>query len=432
MRVRWLRYWRIRFRRRFLRPLRHFNRTVERFAGDILYDRSRSPMAVGVGAVLHLLSFPFRLLVYLRHLCYLHRILRPQYLGCTVVTVGNLTVGGTGKTPIVELLARELARRGRRVAILSRGYRSRSQPPLAGLLRLISHRGEPPPRIVGDGRSVLLDSAVAGDEPHMLAKNLPGVVVLTDKNRVRAGHFAIKHFGCDVLLLDDGFQYRRLHGHLNLLLIDSTRPFGGGKLLPRGILREPPSAMVRATHILLTKSDGAMDPAREAALVRHAGPGIPILRCRHAPRTLCCLQGDGDLPIAFLFGKKVALFSGIASPDGFEAFVHGTGASVVLRRHFPDHYRFSEEDVQKIFGRACERGAELVLTTEKDAVRLESRWIYPLPTYYLRIEMEILHGREHFEALLQRICAGEANGTVAGAAAASCDGVFSCPGSNSA
>jgi tetraacyldisaccharide 4'-kinase len=386
--------------------MRHLNRTAERFVGNILYGRGRGPTATACATVLHLLSFLFRLIVWIRHLCYRWRILRPQHLGCIVVAVGNLTVGGTGKTPIVELLARELARRGRRVGILSRGYRSRGHPMLSSLLRTITHAGEPPPRVVGDGVAVLLDSEMAGDEPHMLAKNLPGVVVLADKNRVKAGHFAIKYFGCDVLLLDDGFQYRRLHGHLNILLIDSTCPFGGGQLLPRGILREPPASMARASHIFLTKVGDGVDQDLARTIDHCIRPGTPVLECRHVPHSLRSLQGDGDLPMAALAGKRVAIFSGIATPDSFEAIAREAGAHIVLCRNFPDHYRFSEDDVERIFRRACEQQAELIMTTEKDAVRLRPQWIYPLPTYYLRIEIEIFGGRTFFEALLQGICSG--------------------------
>ncbi|MDR0340362.1 MAG: tetraacyldisaccharide 4'-kinase, partial [Puniceicoccales bacterium] len=226
-----------------LRPLRRLDRTTERFMTDILYER-RSGIGIAIARpILRGLSISFRALTALRRFLYGQRILHSQYLGCPVISVGNLTVGGTGKTPFVELLARELAKRGRSVAILSRGYRSRKKSLWHQFLRTITHGECAPPRVVSDGKSVLLGSEIAGDEPYMLARNLPGVAVLTDRNRVHAGKFAIGQFGCDTLILDDGFQHLRLKAQLNLLLIDSTNPFGSGHLLPRGILREPPQQM---------------------------------------------------------------------------------------------------------------------------------------------------------------------------------------------
>jgi tetraacyldisaccharide 4'-kinase len=315
-----------------------------------------------------------------------------------------LTVGGTGKTPVVEMLSRELAKHGRKVAILSRGYRSRPEFFLRRWLRPITHGEEPLPRIVSDGKNILLNSAEAGDEPFMLAKNLPGVVVLTGKNRVRSGKYAIQKFGCDTLILDDGFQHLRLQSHINLLLIDKSNPFGCGHLLPRGILREPPKELRRATHILLTKSDGSRNENLEAYLSLHRNACAPILECRHSPRCLCEVHGLEKIAIEKLRGHRIAVFSGIAAPENFEAFLDSCSAELVYRHRFPDHYRFTEDDIGRIFELAQNHCAEFVITTEKDAVRLLPGWFYPLPTYFLRIEIEILRGNIEFKRLIDRIC----------------------------
>ncbi|MDR0678793.1 MAG: tetraacyldisaccharide 4'-kinase [Puniceicoccales bacterium] len=402
--MRWLRYRRLKFRRRVLRPLRRLDRTAERFMTDILYERKSGVGIAIVRPFLRGLSIPFRALTALRRFLYDQRILHSQYLGCPVISVGNLTVGGTGKTPFVELLARELACRGRSVAILSRGYRSQPEPLWQHILRAITHGECTPPRVVSDGKSVLLGAEIAGDEPHMLARNLPGVAVITDRNRVHAGKFAIGHFGCDTLILDDGFQHLRLKAQLNLLLIDRTTPFGSGHLLPRGILREPPQQMKRATHIFLTKSDGTVDRRLASFLERHKSPRAPIILCRHSPKRLCEVHGTGTpIPLASLAGRRLAAFSGIAMQESFERFLEEEGAILVHRKRFPDHYRFQEEDLEKIFTTAIARGAEWVLTTEKDAVRLNPNQYYPLPTYYLRVEIEILRGEKDFQELLRRV-----------------------------
>ena len=178
------------------------------FTVDVIYDRRQGKAAEWYAVFLNLLSYIYSFIVRLRLYLYEHRILRNKPLGCLVVVVGNLTVGGTGKTPIVEKFARTLNERGRKVAILSRGYKSKREPLIKKIWRKLTHGEEAPPKVVSDGKKVLLDSEVAGDEPYMLARNLPGVVVICDKNRVKSGSFAIRHFGCDTLagaeLEDDG------------------------------------------------------------------------------------------------------------------------------------------------------------------------------------------------------------------------------------
>ena len=380
---------------------------------DILYGRRRSFSTRIICPLLSALSLPFRSIVCARHFLYDRRILRSQYLGCAVISVGNLTVGGTGKTPVVELLARELLRHGRRVAILSRGYRSRSESLLRRCLRTLTHSDPEKPRVVCDGKSVLLDSEIAGDEPHMLARNLPGVAVITDKDRIKAGKFAINRFGCNTIILDDGFQYLRLRSQFNVLLVDGTNPFGSGHLLPRGILREPPTEVRRATHIVITKSDGGDHGALEEILRKHAAPSVPIIVSRHRPKYLCDVHTigtkspSGQLALTSLIGKRVAAFSGIAVPEGFEKFLTDCGVALVYKKRFPDHYRFQDNDMENIFSMATARGAELVVTTEKDAVRLCPNRFYPLPTYYLRVEIEIIRGKKDFQNLIGQICGDE-------------------------
>src|ERR1035438_98129 len=254
--------------------------TFELYTVDVVLGRRADTWAAIFGVFLQMLSWLFNCVVQLRLWLYRKRIFRDHPLGCLVVAVGNLTVGGTGKTPVVEKFARALRDRGRKVAILSRGYKSKAPPFWKKAWYGITHTDEPPPRIVSDGQNVLLDSEQAGDEPFMLARNLPGVVVLVDKNRVKAGAFAIKKYGCDTLVLDDGFQYLALKGRLNLLLIDKTNPFGNGNLLPRGILREPVKHLKRANYIFLTKSNGRRDADLEALIARHK-PDADLIECAH-------------------------------------------------------------------------------------------------------------------------------------------------------
>ena len=338
---------------------------LELYTVDVILGRRADTGAAVYGAFLQVLSWLFNGIAQARLWLYQNRIFHDQPLGCLVVVVGNLTVGGTGKTPVVEKFARTLHDRGRKVAILSRGYKSKSAPFWKKWWYGLTHTAEPPPRIVSDGERVLLDSEEAGDEPFMLARNLPGVIVLVDKNRVKSGAFAIKKFGCDTLVLDDGFQYLPLKGRLNLLLVDKTNPFGNGHLLPRGILREPIKHLKRASYVFLTKSNGERDEELEALIKEH-NPEADIIECAHKPKYLQRFGLPADdpharEPLTFLKGRRVMAFSGIATPESFEKFLRDLGALLVARERFLDHYRYADEDFQALFSTARDQRADQVV-----------------------------------------------------------------------
>jgi tetraacyldisaccharide 4'-kinase len=241
---------------------------------------------------LKVLSWIFEVLVRLRLWLYRNRLFRDTPLGCKVVVVGNLTVGGTGKTPIVLKMARVLTSRGRKVAILSRGYKGTSDSMLKRFWRWLTQGSRPDPLVVSDGKSVLIGPDEAGDEPYMLAQNLcgEGVIVIVDRDRVEGGRFALRRFGVDTILLDDGLQYLPLRGQINLLLIDSRDPFGNGSLLPRGVLREPVSNLSRASYVFVTKSVGPPDPSL-VRLIRKYNAKAEIIACSHSACELVEVDG---------------------------------------------------------------------------------------------------------------------------------------------
>jgi len=383
--------------------LRRRGDAFARFTADVIYDRRHGRAAAVYGIALHGLSYLFSGIVQARHYLYRQRILRNRPLGCLVVVVGNLTVGGTGKTPVVEKFARTLRDRGRKVAILSRGYKSKKEPLAKKLWRQITHGEAAPPKVVSDGERVLRDSEDAGDEPFMLAQNLPGVVVVVDKDRVKAGSYAIQRFGCDTLILDDGFQYLPLKGRLNLLLVDTTNPFGNQHMLPRGILREPIKHVSRANYIFLTKSDGGHDPSL-LEIIREHNRGAEIIECAHRPRFLQRVGASERLPLERLRGARVAAFSAIASPESFEGMLRARGAEIRYSQRFLDHHRFTAGEIDRFFEQAGRPGLDLIVTTEKDAVRLPPSIDPPIPLYYLRLEIEILSGEGDFREAASRIC----------------------------
>ena len=379
---------------------------LETLVLDVINGKRRDRSAKIFSGFLFMVSRLFRAIVQLRHTFYSKRIFRHKTLGCLVVSIGNITAGGTGKTPVTEVFARTLSAKGRRVAILSRGYRSKSKPFKEKLLDLFrSKKNESPPRIVSEGNGkVLLDSNMAGDEPFMLAKNLPDVLVLTDKDRVKSGRYAIRKYGVDTLIMDDGFQHLHLKPKINIMLVDSTNPFSNHELLPRGLLREPIKNMRRADFIFLTKSNGGKHLRRLKTFINKHNPRAEIIECTHKPQFLRNLLTNEDQPLTALKGKKVAAISGIAVPESFENFLTSLGAEIVYKKSYADHHRYRKHEIVGFLEKAQKRGAEMVLTTEKDAVRFPDLESHPVPTHYLRVEIDILSGEESFKDAISRIC----------------------------
>jgi len=346
----------------------------------------------------------FQILIKLRRWLYNVRLLRDKTLGVQVIAVGNLTVGGTGKTPVVEKFARELRDAGRNVAILSRGYRSKPQPVHIWLLnKILLREDQTPPRVVSDGKSLLLDSEMAGDEPYMLASNLKDVVVLVDKDRVKSGRYAIEKFGCDTLLLDDGFQYWDLRGRRHdVVLVDRQQPFGNEYLLPRGTLREPPSHLARAHTIFITKSDG--NTAGLRARIAELNAAAAVIECVHHPLYLEDVFTAERSGLDLLRGKKVASLSGIAQPESFEQSLRALGAELVYSKRFADHHRFTQQEILNVINRAKKRQADTIITTQKDAVRFPKIDRRDLPFFFMRVEIKIVAGANDFQDCVRKIC----------------------------
>ena len=377
---------------------------LEEFAVDVILERRYGKRAALLRALLYLLSKVYAQIMRARLWCFEQHVASVHSLGCLVISVGNLTVGGTGKTPVVEKFARALTKGGRRVAILSRGYKSRPRPlhqRLADSFRPIEEQS--PPRIVSDGRSLLLDSASAGDEPYMLASNLKDVVVLVDKNRVKSGLYAIRKFGCDTLLLDDGYQYLYLRERIDIALVDKEAPFGNRHILPRGTLREPPDHLKRANYIFITKCDGS-DMSELKDELRSHNRHAEFIECKHHPLHLQNLITGEQMPLEFLKDARVGALSGIARPESFEDGLRRLGASILFTRRYADHHRFRDEEIQRMIQRSKTRGARMVITTEKDAVRFPRLESAALPVYFLRVEIKILSGHETFDECVRRLC----------------------------
>jgi tetraacyldisaccharide 4'-kinase len=285
-----------------------------------------------------------------------------------VVSVGNLTVGGTGKTPLVEALALFFSEEGFRPAVVSRGYGRKAGKGV----------------VVSDGKRILCDAEKTGDEPLLLARRLPGIPVLVDADRVAGAAKAARDFGCDLILLDDGFQHRRLRRDADVVVLRRRNPYGNGLVLPAGPLREPKRGLNRAQVLVLT-GDGP------------EAPDIPPLAALSAnPRPVHWVEypSGREHPLDALRHRFVFAFSGIGNPESFARTLAELGVMLVgPHRAFRDHHRYSPGDVKRVAGLADSHGAVAVVTTEKDAVRLAGPWPGRVPLYYLRIRMEIDGGK---------------------------------------
>ncbi len=334
----------------------------------------------------------FRLGVALRAALYRRGIARVERAPAPVVSIGNLAVGGAGKTPVAIAVARRLLARGRTVALLSRGY---------GASRADA-------RIVSDGARVLLDAREGGDEPVLAARRLPGVRVLCGPRRAALARTAVELLGADALVLDDGFQHRALARDLDVVAIDAANPFGNGRLLPAGPNREPRSALRRAGLVWLSRADEAEPSGLDAlrALARESTGRDPV-ESRHAPvEVLDGALGRG-LGRDALRGRRVLLLAGVAGPARLRRTVESLGAVIAAERFFPDHHAFAAGEVAEVLRAADAARCEAVVTTEKDAVRLDPATAADPRLRVVRIEAEVMRGGEALEAALDAIFGGE-------------------------
>jgi len=335
-------------------------------------------------AILCLFSLLYRLIVHLRNRLYDRQILPSCKLSCPVISVGNITVGGTGKTPCVISLARMLQRHGYQPAVISRGYGGKNPKSV---------------NVVSDPKNILLGADIAGDEPLLIARSLPGVPVITGAKRKLTGQAAIDQFGVNMLICDDAFQHRQIFRDIDIVLLDFEKPLGNGHLLPRGELREPADGLKRAGCLMLTRADqtGSFNPD----IARIAGAsGIPVFRAAHRFVELIRPEENLPLPPGVLRGKKVCAFCGIAKPASFKKLLREAETEIISFVDFPDHYAYNHCDLEELEQHFRTVGADYWITTEKDAMRLTGYPEFLKMLYILRMEMEIIQSQPSFESFI--------------------------------
>lgn len=342
------------------------------------------------------LSLPYRAALELNLAVFDLGLLRRARLPCPVISIGNLTLGGTGKTSAAALVARHLRRRGLRPAIILRGHAS----------------GDKAARIISTGSQALRGSGLparhagppAGDEAAMLARLLPDTPVAVGKWRERVGRLLLEQTDANVVILDDGFQYFRMARDLDIVLLSALAPVDRQRLFPAGRLREPLAHLRRAAAVWLTHTDlaNADAVARSADLARRAAPQAHLAHTRHRPMGLRGLDADEMARPSHLAGRRLAALSSIGSPRAFELTLQRLGAAHVKPIRYPDHHDYTPGDLDDIVQAA--RGADLLVTTEKDAVRLPGELASRLDCRVLRCAMEITQGADQAFALIDDAC----------------------------
>jgi tetraacyldisaccharide 4'-kinase len=374
----------------------------------IISGQSKGFAAGTLRLLLYITSFFYAAAIVLRNFFYDAGLFKIHRVNAVVISIGNITTGGTGKTPLVIWLCNLLKRQNISVAVLTRGYKTTS----ARSPQLLSTVDLSKVDYVG-GQCANRNLQAAADEPALIAKSCPDVPVIINPNRLTGAREAIEKFGAKVLVLDDGFQHRRLFRNLDIVAIDATEPFGFGKLLPAGLLREPICSLKRANAAIITRSD--LTSGKELGEIQNKllkiNPNLLIAKAMHEPAEIKYFEGMEE-SIDCLRGKRVFAFCGIGNPDSFFQMLKKIGAVVVGQEIFDDHCRYGEDDFSILCQKAGQLNSELVITTQKDWARIKDlqQSIFShsaVPFAYLRIEIKIIEGEDKLRRLIKEAIAGK-------------------------
>lgn len=340
-----------------------------------------------VTAGLSALSVGYRAALKLRETAYRLHLLGTGRVPCPVISIGNITLGGSGKTPVTELAVRTLRDLGGRPAIVSRGYGRQT-------------RGV---HVVSDRESLRLGARDAGDEPRLLAERLPGVPVVVGENRLAAGRIAAEHCAANAIVLDDGFQHRTIAKDLEVVVVNGQAPWGNARLFPRGMLREPLTALGRAHIIVVTNPPSAADVEAVTQEVRRHNAVAPVLSGVYEVVEAHDLDSGRRMPADALSGRRLLAFAGLGTPQGFADTLRATGVRAPGLVEFPDHHWYASADIADLARQAIAIGAEGLITTEKDAVRLRGLPAPSVPLWVLSVRLRLATGAEIWQQTLSRV-----------------------------
>ncbi|MBW2429980.1 MAG: tetraacyldisaccharide 4'-kinase [Deltaproteobacteria bacterium] len=366
---------------------------------SVMTGEGKAPL-ISLASALYTISLFYGAGLKLRELAYRRKVMPSRRLPCKVICVGNITVGGTGKTPMAMHVAQEIKNLGYQVAIVSRGYRGGA-----------ASRGG----IVSDGKSICMGPEQAGDEPYMIARGLKAIPVIVGKNRYAAGMLAVNKFQPDVIVLDDGFQHLRLKRDIDLVLLDYAHPFGNTHLLPRGILREPISSLVRGTACILSRYQADRNDAATTSidLIKKYTPPGRVFTSSHDPYCYAVKSGQ-QIPVNGIIDRysrqevdgltkePIFGFSGIARNADFQNTVKDLGFKANGFLEFSDHHHYTAHDLNDIQSKAENAGARRLITTEKDLVRLSPPNPFPLELIVVGVEVSFGNDQPQFMSFLKK------------------------------
>ncbi len=358
---------------------------VKEYYLSILSGQQRGFIAAIVKSTLSAFTLPYLAVLNTRNALYRNDIVKSTRLPVKVISVGNITTGGTGKTPLVEFSVKYLSEIGRKVAVLSRGY-----------------GGDNPPQ-EGD--------EMVNDECLTLIENLQDVPVLAGRDRVKNGEKAINDFGVDCVVLDDGFQHLRLKRDLDVVVIDALNPFGGENLIPRGNLREPLQNLERADLFIISHCDQGNEQTIRSIYTKldQINHSVPVCESIHNPVHLDNISGGSVLELEWLKGKRVYALSAIGNPQSFAYTLKGLGADLVKHKAFQDHHIYTKEEIDSVVSEAQSVGADAIVVTQKDIVKIRKMNIKDANILSLRIEIEITRGIDLYKAAIDRVFKSNVN-----------------------
>ncbi len=367
---------------------------LENYLLELINGQKNSIFDKLILAILRMLELIYWFVLKIRKQLYRWGIKKEEKLDARVISIGNITVGGTGKTPVVKLLAERLSKDGYRVVILNRGYKAATKQEIA---------------VVSNGEEILLNADKAGDEAYMLAKMLPDIPVIIGKERFKTGNYACQHFNPDFIIMDDAFQHWQVDRDYDVVVLDATNPFGKEHLLPRGLLREPLSELERADFFIMTKTDQVAEEelVEINKILKKFNSEAIILRTRHKPTYLRNLITSKKEKVS-LVGQRILAVSGIGNPLYFERSLEKLGGIVVDRIRFADHHSYSKEDLLEIIDVAKNNNIAKIITTEKDAVSIDDKIVAEvgfedLSFVILGIEIDIIESKGLFDELISRL-----------------------------
>ncbi len=341
------------------------------------------------GYILSPLSLTYRAITELRRLLYKKEILPSIRIDAIVISIGNITVGGSGKTPLVETIAEHLLSKGYRPAILSRGYGRKGGEIV----------------IVSDGKNICTQPKIAGDEPSLLAKNLQTIPVIVGQDRTKSGAIAVKKMGCNILILDDGFQHLRMKRDLDIVVVNGIDPWGNGQLLPAGPLREPLTSLREADIIIISRKQQIKKREKVIKHIRRYTDS-PVIFSDHKPLEFVRMDNKKILPLDHLKDRKVVAFAGIGSPESFRKSLEELNIKIERFVQFRDHHWYTKKDIQHILDIAEKYRVDGIVTTEKDSFRIPYFNKTNFPLYYLRIKFEIHDTNHEFSRKIDSLLRG--------------------------